>query len=105
MKDNKDTLEFYDNLSAPPIFVQLILHLALMLLSGFTIATTWGWFVVPLGLPAISIPHAIGLDFLITYMVTTVVPTKTAPFWYRWLFSLIFALSVLFCGYILHLFM
>ena len=28
---------------------------------GFAIYLMWGWFIVPLGFPAISIPHAYGL--------------------------------------------
>lgn len=29
--------------------------------TGFVLSIMWGWFAVPLGLPAISIPMAIGL--------------------------------------------
>jgi hypothetical protein len=32
--------------------------------SGFTIATLWGWFVVPLGVKAISYANAYGLAIL-----------------------------------------
>jgi hypothetical protein len=29
----------------------------------------WGWFMVPLGLPAIGIAHAFGLDVLVSHLV------------------------------------
>lgn len=37
--------------------------------SGYVLSTLWGWFLVPaLGLPAISIPSAIGIDLVVSYM-------------------------------------
>lgn len=40
-----------------------------VVLAGFVGATLWGWFLVPLGLPAITIAHAIGIDALVTFWV------------------------------------
>lgn len=34
------------------------------ILYGWAITYLWIWYVVPLGLPAISIPHAIGLGLM-----------------------------------------
>lgn len=34
--------------------------------GGFVAATLWGWFVVPLGAPAISFWHAAGLGALVS---------------------------------------
>lgn len=39
-----------------------------LLLRGFVVSVLWKWFVVPLGLPAISVPHGIGLSTLILFM-------------------------------------
>ena len=37
------------------------------LLAGYVICHLWAWFVCPLGLPPLSLAHAIGLDLLITF--------------------------------------
>lgn len=36
---------------------------------GFTLSILWGWFIVPLfGLPALSIPFAIGLSLVVGFL-------------------------------------
>ena len=39
----------------------LALAVACALWGGFAAATLWGWFVVPLGVPEVSVLHAMGL--------------------------------------------
>ena len=46
------------------------------LLAGYTVQTCWNWFQVPLGLPALSLPHAIGMDLLVTFMASAGAPMK-----------------------------
>ena len=41
--------------------VALALIVACALWGGFAAATLWGWFVVPLGVPEVSVLHAMGL--------------------------------------------
>lgn len=43
-----------------------ILFFASAFIGGLTLVLLWGWFVVPLGLPAIGIFHALGLGFLVS---------------------------------------
>ena len=43
---------------------------------GWAIATLWEWFVVPLGMPSLSWPHAYGLSVLIGF-VTIITPHET----------------------------
>lgn len=43
---------------------------------GWTTATLWSWFLVPLGLPAISIWHAYGIGTLTMFLVP---PAVKAP--------------------------
>lgn len=62
-------------LSAPPYLLQFILSVVLSVLCGATIMFMWNWFVVPLGLPMIGLVQALGLDTLITFIVTTRVNT------------------------------
>lgn len=62
-------------LSDPPYLLQFILSVVLSVLCGATIMFMWNWFVVPLGLPMIGLVQALGLDTLITFIVTTRVNT------------------------------
>lgn len=39
-------------------------------LAGFTISKLWLWFLVPIGLPVISIPQAIGIDILFSFLAS-----------------------------------
>lgn len=65
-------------LSDPSYLLQFILAVVLSVLCGATIMFMWNWFVVPLGLPMIGLVQALGLDTLITFIVTTrVIPTPT----------------------------
>jgi len=42
--------------------------LAISVTHGFVLSALWGWYIVPLGLPAIGIVHAIGLALLVRYL-------------------------------------
>jgi len=46
----------------------LLLVLCWAFVQGFVLSTMWGWFVVPLGLPALGLAHAIGLSFLVRWL-------------------------------------
>lgn len=37
-------------------------------LAGWAVSTLWGWFLTPLGLPAITWVHGAGIDALIGFM-------------------------------------
>lgn len=38
------------------------------ILRGFVISTLWLWFLVPLGIPAISIVAAMGISLIVAYI-------------------------------------
>ncbi len=42
-----------------------VISLAGISLRGLVLSLLWGWFIVPLGLPAINIFHAYGLALLV----------------------------------------
>lgn len=92
-------------LSDPPYLLQFILAVVLSVLCGAIIMFMWNWFVVPLGLPMIGLVQALGLDTLITFIVTTRVNTNPDPFWDRWITAITYALLTLFVGWLLHFFM
>ncbi len=45
--------------------------------NGWALSVMWGWFVVPLfGLPALSIPAAIGLSMVVGMLTHQTMPTE-----------------------------
>jgi len=40
-----------------------------LILTAFVLTYLWGWFIVPLGVKALSIPHAVGISAIVTYLV------------------------------------
>lgn len=46
--------------------INFILYFVATFFGGYTLMVLWGWFAVPLGLPAIGIFHALGLGFLVS---------------------------------------
>lgn len=49
------------------IVLSIVVFTLSILLSGFTVSTLWGWFVVPLGMQAIGVAHGVGLSVFISY--------------------------------------
>ena len=48
--------------------IYLVSYMPLALLRGWVLSILWAWFVVPLGVIAVSVPHAVGLSILITML-------------------------------------
>lgn len=47
------------------IIVSLLgLMVVLSILRGFVLSQLWGWFIVPIGVPSISVPQAIGIAII-----------------------------------------
>jgi hypothetical protein len=44
--------------------------------AGYVITLLWLWFMCPLGLPEISLAHAVGVDLLITFITQKLVFDK-----------------------------
>lgn len=86
----------------PSTLTRILLGIILMLLSGLTIMWLWGWYIVPLGLPAISFVHALGLDLFISFVVTTQVNTQENQFWTHFIFGVTFAVMTAFLGWVFH---
>lgn len=103
---DKELVDFYKEIKQPPLIIEFIIAIALLVLCGFTIMVLWSWFIIPFGLPAISLAHAIGIDLLITFLVSTTVQTDIYElYWYRIAYSFSITISVLGSGWIVHLFM
>lgn len=72
----------------------LIMLLVMIIVKGIIFMYLWNWFIVPLKVPAITIPHAIALKMLINFATYH---TKDGD---EDLFVTILALAI---GYLLHL--
>ena len=58
-------------------FVYLVIGIAF---AAFVLSILWSWFIVPLGVPAISIAHAFGLQVLVAFFkVNRKVKDKKEP--------------------------
>jgi Na+(H+)/acetate symporter ActP len=73
--------------------------------SGYVLSILWGWFIVPtFGLPMLSIPVAIGLALIVSYLTKSVSNTKTDWGWSISI-AIITPLVALCMGYVVHSFM
>lgn len=46
--------------------------IALAIFSGFVFTELWGWFIVPLGAPALSIAHGLGFMAVFVYPLSAI---------------------------------
>jgi hypothetical protein len=80
-----------------------------LLIRGFVFSVLWGWFVVPLGVVAIGVAHAIGLTtvfgFLTTHLTHYQRKQSDNPFGDALGRMLVVPFLVLFFAWIVHLFM
>lgn len=58
------------------IFAIPLLFVVNIMVKGFVISIVWGWFMVPLGLPPVSIAMAYGLAIVISYLTHQEVENK-----------------------------
>ena len=51
------------------VSAMVVVMVAGVMWSGFVLSILWGWFFVPsLGVPALSVPSAIGIALVVSYM-------------------------------------
>ena len=86
------------------LLIIMILSIPGLIWSGFVITKLWIWFVVPLGLPVISISHAIGIDLIITFMCGHAVDPKNKKILTTIIESITRPAVILFIGFISQLF-
>ena len=77
-------------------------------LMGFVLSVLWGWFVVPFGVMALTIPHAVGLAFVVrlfTINFERVEEYKKASMGIKAVIFIDFYLFALAIGWLISLFM
>lgn len=51
--------------------------IAASILNGWALVQLWGWFMVPLGLPVLSLPWAIGIAVVVSFLTNHNEPRKS----------------------------
>ncbi len=59
---------------------------ALTIEQGWVLSILWGWFAVPLGVPAITIPGAMGISILLSTIAMRRSAKDPDEAWYDWMF-------------------
>ena len=106
MSENyNDSMEKF-RLPDPPVGIQLLISVLIFLFCGFAIKYMWLWFVTPLGLPAITFAHAIGIDIFVTFIVTTRLPINNEEnlFWFKTFMSFFWTLCTFLIALLVQLF-
>lgn len=87
------------------IVAGLALYIGSMLYHGFSLMYLWAWFMVPFGLPPITLPWAIGLSVLVASFRGFNAVNEDESLWFT-LFKLYAAVTLfLVLGWFVHGFM
>lgn len=71
---------------------------------GIVLRQLWQWFMVPLGLPAVGIAHAIGIGGILKYLTyQPFLKTQKVDWKEHLVFALVYPIFMLLGGYIIHL--
>ena len=75
----KNGIDFREYAAAAGLFISFIGYfIFLTALTGLVFSSLWGWFVVPLGYPKITIFHALGLATIVSSLrVGSVAPSSS----------------------------
>lgn len=74
--------------------------------SGIVLKTLWAWFAVPtFGLPDLSLPVAIGVGLVASFLTHQYVPTKDEDLPKAIVHGFLYPLIALVMGWVVHLFM
>ncbi len=65
-----------DNINKIGIVIYFILMPVAIIITGLLLSVFWGWFLVPIGLPAIGIAQALGVSLVVSIMTNHNVPFK-----------------------------
>ena len=92
----------------------IVVLVAASVLNGWALSVMWGWFIVPtLGAPALSVPAAIGLGIIASFLTTRGLNNSARANKGQELvvliselfYAIFYPLCSLAIGYIVHLFM
>jgi len=89
------------------VFGGIGIVIASSVLRGIVLVKLWQWFVVSsLGLPVLSIPVAIGISMIVSFLTTTRMPKEDDNFEPGKMLGIVvfYPLFVLFFGWIIHFF-
>ena len=90
-----------DDVSGWEIAVMILLMFPLALFTGWALSLMWAWFVVPLGAPSLSAPHAAGLAILLKLVTPKSKGDSKGP-WETLAINVFVVLGTLGIGALLH---
>jgi len=93
----------------------LLLGLAILVIGlivkGYVLGALWGWFIVPVfGLPKLSVPSAIGIALIVSYLTTQKIETNNGDkgvsekYGKQVIIAILYPLFILFLSWIIHQF-
>lgn len=105
-KNFNEVVKLLEKPKKPHWSAQLFMKISLMVACGNTVMCLWNWFVSPLGVPSINLFHALGIDTLITFIITLNAENvaKEMDSWTTWIVNVLFAFVILGIGFALHFF-
>lgn len=85
----------------------VFLFVAAYIVNGWALVHLWGWFLTPLGLPAVDLPWAIGISIVVGFLTNSSVPkeNETIDGVKASLYLFLRPLLALLVGYVVKLFM
>ena len=92
----KPTEDFLVGVAAGPVVVAMFA--GGLIFEGYVLSIVWGWFLVPFGLPHISVPWAIGLSVAASIMMPT--PRGKATTFELWFALLLKPLLILLIAWV-----
>lgn len=101
----------HEKQSVDSILASLVSMVAVTILRGLALSILWGWFIVPLGTPVLSVAQAVGIILIVDVLIIFPSTEKSEiedRKWYipaRNILIGIVTLWLLFFGWIAHLFM
>lgn len=75
------------------------------LLGGVVLQDLWGWFIVPFGLPELSLAHAVGINVIAGFLTYRYVPSKEGDGWVAGITPFVYILCAWGIGAVVHSFM
>ena len=74
-------LKSKEEMSLALIIFTLLAFPFAVVIYGLLLKVLWGWFIVPLGVQAIGVAHALGLVLLFGFLRGAIKPDNTEPSW------------------------
>lgn len=76
-----------------------------MIVRGLVLMALWGWFIVPFGLPGLTLAWAIGISLIVGFLTADVKPDPDRDLLVSMVMSMAFSVLAFIVGAIVQIFM